>query len=128
MYDSVYPPRPSQTADDQESLTMLEVREGSDFPRFRERIQSRLEVSGDGCWAAWTWWRTEGSRRYFPEKQRDTFELSFMDVLPLKPVRRLHILFRVKSYFIVDLPLHHHLTSYTLFCFQAYLFPCTKTR
>lgn len=50
-----------------ELLTRLEVREGSDFPRFRERIRTRLDVSDD-AWPA-VCWRLVGSRRYLPAKQ-----------------------------------------------------------
>lgn len=47
---------------------MLEVREGSDFPRFRERIRTRLDMS-DGGWPA-DCCRLAGSRRYFPAEQQ----------------------------------------------------------
>lgn len=53
----------------QEALTRLEVREGSDFPRFREHIRTRLEISEDGCHAASVCWGWVGSRRYFPVAQ-----------------------------------------------------------
>lgn len=50
-----------------ELLTTLEVSEGSDFPRFRECIRTRLDISDDACPAVC--WRLVGSRRYFPAKQ-----------------------------------------------------------
>lgn len=48
------------------ALTRLEVREGSDFPRWMERMRSRLEESGDGSHAVCVGWWPEGSSRYFP--------------------------------------------------------------
>lgn len=57
---------------------MLEVREGSDFPRFREHIRTKLEISADGCHAVGVCWGLEGSRRYFPaDQQQDKVQLTF---------------------------------------------------
>lgn len=50
-------------------LTRLEVREGSDFPRFRERIRTRLEISDGGCHPGCVCWLV-GNRRYFPAEQQ----------------------------------------------------------
>jgi len=57
----------------QEVLTRLEVMEGSDLPRFREHIRSRLEVSADVCCVCC---RLPCRRRYFPaEQQQDEVQL-----------------------------------------------------
>lgn len=53
-----------------EGLTRLEVREGSDLPRFCEYIRTRLEASGDGCQPVWLCWGLGGSRRYFPAEEQ----------------------------------------------------------
>lgn len=50
----------------EEVPTRLEVREGSDFPRFREHIRTRLETSADGCHPVCVCWGLVGSSRYFP--------------------------------------------------------------
>lgn len=50
----------------EDALTRLEVREGSDFPRFREHIRTRLETSADGCHPVCVCWGLLGSSRYFP--------------------------------------------------------------
>lgn len=52
-----------------ELLTRLEVRDGSDFPRFSEHIRTKLEISEDGCHAVCVCWGLPGSRRYFPAEQ-----------------------------------------------------------
>lgn len=53
-----------------EALTRLEVREGSDLPRFSEYIRTRFEASVECCHPVWVCWGLVGSRRYFPAEQR----------------------------------------------------------
>lgn len=66
----------------EEVLTRLEVREGSDFPRFREHMRTRLETSADGCHPACVCWGLVGSSRYFPAGATGgfTFKRSFRQV------------------------------------------------
>lgn len=58
----------------QEVLTRLEVREGSDFPRFWEHKRTRLEISDDGEHAVDACWGLVCSRRYFPAEKQNKHE------------------------------------------------------